>query len=215
VQNKKMKKAVILTTTLLCSSMPALACAQTPTTNLVNIAQANHNQNCPKDLPSALFDTKKLIDYQIKWQVQQGLISSAEHASNSDQSALAHLVESAKTAQNISFKMTQSGCEFINEELVIDLPISTIEKNGKFCNDCLIKGLKGLKPYFLEDRGRLFFGGVDTLNHYIKTQKIRVKYAYIDPNGGEMAHSITIDQMQKIPSENIWRIQLTVSIGPL
>ena len=210
-----MKKTVIFTTTLLCSSMPALAFAQTPTANQIRIAQANHHENCPKDLPSALFDEKKLKNYQIKWQVQKGLISSAEHAANSDQSALAHLVESAQTAQNISFKMTQSGCEFVNEELVIDLPISAIEKNGKFCNDCLIKSLKSLKPYFLEDRGGLFFGGVDTLNHYIKTQKIRVKHEYIDPEGDEMAHSITIDQMQKIPSENIWRIQLTVSIGPL
>ena len=209
-------KTLLVVSCGLCSlAVSSLLYAQNPTPTQIKIAQTNHNKHCPKDLPSALFDAKKLKNYQIKWQVQKGLISSAQHGANSDQSALAHLVESANTAQNLSFKITQSGCEFVNEQLEINLPLSLVEKNGTFCNECLIQQLKSLKPYFLEDRGGLLMNSIETLNHYLQGQKIRIKHEYIDPEGGEMAHSITVDQMQKIPAQKIWRIQLTASIGPL
>lgn len=215
MKNKNMQKLNLLAISMVCMTLPTFSPAQTPTTTQIQIAQANHEQNCPKDLPSALFDAKKLRHYQSKWHLEKGLMISAGQSPQSEASALPWLIESAVTPQNVTFKMTQSGCEFVNEELVIDLPISSIEKNGKFCNECLIQNLKGLKPYFLEDRGGLFMNSVDTLNHAIKNQKIRVKYEYIDPEGGEMAHSIIINHMEKIPAQNIWRIQLTASIGPL
>lgn len=210
-----MKTLLLLSIGLFSITLPSMVTAQAPNANQIKIAQQNHNNNCPKDLPSALFNPQKLKNYQMRWQLEKGLIYTATQTTNSDQTALPDLVESAITPQNIAFKMTQSGCEFVNEQLEIDLPITAVEKNGKFCNECFIQSLKSLKPYFLEDRGGLFIGGLDTLNHDIKNQKIRVKHEYVDSEGGEMAHSITIDYMQKIPSENIWRIQLTVSIGPL
>ena len=215
MKNKKMKTKLFISIALSAFTLASFVYAQSPSSTQIKIAQNNHEEHCPKGLPSPLFDAKKLKSHQVTWLVEKGLLMHADVTATSDASALPSLVETAITPQGIPFKVTQSGCEFVNEQLDIDLPIASLEKNGKFCNECLVRSLKSIAPYYVSDYGSLLTSAVDTLAHYLNTQKIRVKHDYIDPEGGEMAHAIRIESMQKIPAENIWRIRLMASVGPL
>lgn len=166
----------------------------------------NFNESCVRDLPQAILNTKTVQQYHFKYEIVPETLNSLP---------MPQAVETAHTDQKTAVKLIQSGCEFINVELIIDLPRTLAERNAKFCNSCAIQTIRKHKSYFKTDQSNFLMSGIDILEPHIKNTAIRLNHEYSDGSGEELSQTTTIKSLKKLPNQQGWQLHLITSVGPL
>ena len=163
-------------------------------------AKKNHEENCTRGFPEAVLNPTNVWNHQFKTLASQGSIFGKETAALTD-------------GQRITIQ--DQGCEWYSWKVTLILNAALVEKNKKFCDDCLMKELKHYSSVFKTDNKQFY---TDSLKPLIKTvqqdKKLKVDHEYVVSSIYDMTHTTTLVELKKINPKQ-YTVELLFSNGPL
>ncbi|ONG41789.1 hypothetical protein BKE30_02835 [Alkanindiges hydrocarboniclasticus] len=154
----------------------------------LELAKKNFEDTCIRGFPEAVMNPLKVQQHTFKLLTSENFIYGKETAQLSDQ-------------QTISIK--DQGCEWYSWEIELVINATLLEKNNKFCDQCLIKQLEQYSILFKPDNKEFYTDSIKPLIKRVQQQKkLKIGTAYdVDPDS-EISYTTTIDTLKKLDKQH-------------
>ena len=124
-------------------------------------------------------------------------------------------LETAQLGNGQSIRLENIGCESYGFDIQLILNASSVEKDQKFCQSCLIQSLRKISIYFQKEDQQFYLDGIKTLEQeYKKTKKIIMNRGLQVQGTEEMPQIIIFNEVSK-QKNGQYSIRFSNSVGPL
>ena len=124
-------------------------------------------------------------------------------------------LETAQLGNGQSIRLENIGCESYGFDIQLILNASSVEKDQKVCQSCLIQSLRKISIYFQKEDQQFYLDGIKTLEQeYKKTKKIIMNRGLQVQGTEEMPQIIIFNEVSK-QKNGQYSIKLSNSVGPL
>lgn len=124
-------------------------------------------------------------------------------------------LETAQLRNGQSIRLENIGCESYGFDIQLVLNASSVEKDQKVCQSCLIQSLRKISIYFQKEDQQFYLDGIKTLEQeYKKTKKIIMNRGLQVQGTEEMPQIIIFNEVSK-QKNGQYSIKLSNSVGPL
>ena len=107
-------------------------------------------------------------------------------------------LETAQLGNGQSIRLENIGCESYGFDIQLILNASSVEKDQKVCQSCLIQSLRKISIYFQKEDQQFYLDGIKTLEQeYKKTKKIIMNRGLQVQGTEEMPQIIIFNQVKK------------------
>ena len=124
-------------------------------------------------------------------------------------------LETAQLGNGQSIRLENIGCESYGFAIQLVLNASSVEKDQKVCQSCLIQSLRKISIYFQKEDQQFYLDGIKTLEQeYKKTKKIIMNRGLQVQGTEEMPQIIIFNEVSK-QKNGQYSIKFSNSVGPL
>ena len=124
-------------------------------------------------------------------------------------------LETAQLGNGQSIRLENIGCESYGFDIQLVLNASSVEKDQKVCQSCLIQSLRKISIYLQKEDQQFYLDGIKTLEQeYKKTKKIIMNRGLQVQGTEEMPQIIIFNEVSK-QKNGQYSIKLSNSVGPL
>ena len=124
-------------------------------------------------------------------------------------------LETAQLGNGQSIRLENIGCESYGFDIQLILNASSVEKDQKVCQSCLIQSLRKISIYFQKEDQQFYLDGIKTLEQeYKKTKKIIMNRGLQVQGTEEMPQIIIFNEVSK-QKNGQYSIKFSNSVGPL
>lgn len=124
-------------------------------------------------------------------------------------------LETAQLGNGQSIRLENIGCESYGFDIQLILNASSVEKDQKVCQSCLIQSLRKISIYLQKEDQQFYLDGIKTLEQeYKKTKKIIMNRGLQVQGTEEMPQIIIFNEVSK-QKNGQYSIKLSNSVGPL
>lgn len=132
-----------------------------------------------------------------------------------DEFPILYGLETAQLGNGQSIRLENIGCESYGFAIQLVLNASSVEKDQKFCQSCLIQSLRKISIYFQKEDQQFYLDGIKTLEQeYKKTKKIIMNRGLQVQGTEEMPQIIIFNEVSK-QKNGQYSIKFSNSVGPL
>lgn len=132
-----------------------------------------------------------------------------------DEFPILYGLETAQLGNGQSIRLENIGCESYGFAIQLVLNASSVEKDQKFCQSCLIQSLRKISIYFQKEDQQFYLDGIKTLEQeYKKTKKIIMNRGLQVQGAEEMPQIIIFNEVSK-QKNGQYSIKFSNSVGPL
>lgn len=167
-------------------------------------AKQNFDQNCVRSFPEAVLNPAKVQEYSFTLK------------NTADQNfPMIYSLEKAQLSNKQTIKINDQGCEFYRWDMTFQLNAGNIEKDQKFCAECLYQQLKSFTLFFRTSSQDFYKDSLKTLQQQLKQKKTLKTGDFITQKGSdEMPSTLKIVAIQKQKNQQ-YLIHIIASVGPL
>ena len=124
-------------------------------------------------------------------------------------------LETAQLGNGQSIRLENIGCESYGFDIQLILNASSVEKDQKVCQSCLIQSLRKISIYLQKEDQQFYLDGIKTLEQeYKKTKKIIMNRGLQVQGTEEIPQIIIFNEVSK-QKNGQYSIKLSNSVGPL
>ena len=124
-------------------------------------------------------------------------------------------LETAQLGNGQSIRLENIGCESYGFAIQLVLNASSVEKDQKVCQSCLIQSLRKISIYFQKEDQQFYLDGIKTLEQeYKKTKKIIMNRGLQVQGTEEIPQIIIFNEVSK-QKNGQYSIRFSNSVGPL
>lgn len=124
-------------------------------------------------------------------------------------------LETAQLGNGQSIRLENIGCESYGFDIQLILNASSVEKDQKVCQSCLIQSLRKISIYFQKEDQQFYLDGIKALEqHFAKYKSLKVNTEYQLKGSEEMPQTFIFTQMTK-QKNGQYRVHFLNSVGPL
>ena len=124
-------------------------------------------------------------------------------------------LETAQLGNGQSIRLENIGCESYGFDIQLILNASSVEKDQKVCQSCLIQSLRKISIYLQKEDQQFYLDGIKTLEQeYKKTKKIIMNRGLQVQGTEEMPQIIIFNEVSK-QKNGQYSIRFSNSVGPL
>lgn len=124
-------------------------------------------------------------------------------------------LETAQLGNGQSIRLENIGCESYGFAIQLVLNASSVEKDQKVCQSCLIQSLRKISIYFQKEDQQFYLDGIKTLEQeYKKTKRIIMNRGLQVQGTEEMPQIIIFNEVSK-QKNGQYSIKFSNSVGPL
>ena len=124
-------------------------------------------------------------------------------------------LETAQLGNGQSIRLRNIGCESYGFDIQLILNASSVEKDQKVCQSCLIQSLRKISIYFQKEDQQFYLDGIKTLEQeYKKTKKIIMNRGLQVQGTKEIPQIIIFNEVSK-QKNGQYSIRFSNSVGPL
>lgn len=124
-------------------------------------------------------------------------------------------LETAQLGNGQSIRLENIGCESYGFDIQLILNASSVEKDQKVCQSCLIQSLRKISIYFQKEDQQFYLDGIKTLEQeYKKTKKIIMNRGLQVQGTKEIPQIIIFNEVSK-QKNGQYSIRFSNSVGPL
>ena len=124
-------------------------------------------------------------------------------------------LETAQLGNGQSIRLENIGCESYGFDIQLILNASSVEKDQKVCQSCLIQSLRKISIYFQKEDQQFYLDGIKTLEQeYKKTKKIIMNRGLQVQCTEEIPQIIIFNEVSK-QKNGQYSIKFSNSVGPL
>ena len=124
-------------------------------------------------------------------------------------------LETAQLGNGQSIRLENIGCESYGFDIQLILNASSVEKDQKVCQSCLIQSLRKISIYLQKEDQQFYLDGIKTLEQeYKKTKKIIMNRGLQVQGAEEMPQIIIFNEVSK-QKNGQYSIRFSNSVGPL
>ena len=124
-------------------------------------------------------------------------------------------LETAQLGNGQSIRLENIGCESYGFDIQLILNASSVEKDQKVCQSCLIQSLRKISIYFQKEDQQFYLDGIKTLEQeYKKTKKIIMNRGLQVQGTEEIPQIIIFNEVSK-QKNGQYSIRFSNSVGPL
>ena len=124
-------------------------------------------------------------------------------------------LETAQLGNGQSIRLENIGCESYGFAIQLVLNASSVEKDQKVCQSCLIQSLRKISIYFQKEDQQFYLDGIKTLEQeYKKTKKIIMNRGLQVQGTKEIPQIIIFNEVSK-QKNGQYSIRFSNSVGPL
>ncbi len=124
-------------------------------------------------------------------------------------------LETAQLGNGQSIRLGNIGCESYGFDIQLILNASSVEKDQKVCQSCLIQSLRKISIYLQKEDQQFYLDGIKTLEQeYKKTKKIIMNRGLQVQGTKEIPQIIIFNEVSK-QKNGQYSIRFSNSVGPL
>ena len=124
-------------------------------------------------------------------------------------------LETAQLGNGQSIRLENIGCESYGFDIQLILNASSVEKDQKVCQSCLIQSLRKISIYLQKEDQQFYLDGIKTLEQeYKKTKKIIMNRGLQVQGTEEIPQIIIFNEVSK-QKNGQYSIRFSNSVGPL
>lgn len=124
-------------------------------------------------------------------------------------------LETAQLGNGQSIRLENIGCESYGFAIQLVLNTSSVEKDQKVCQSCLIQSLRKISIYFQKEDQQFYLDGIKTLEQeYKKTKKIIMNRGLQVQGTEEIPQIIIFNEVSK-QKNGQYSLKFSNSVGPL